>query len=409
MKKSAIFYILSLLMVTLMLPSCSDNDSTTSSEIPNEIAEKTVFVYMPWTGNLSSFLQQNITDMKAGIIKNGGLGNKQLIIYFATSATHGSLFRVKYENGKCIDDTIRSYENTEARGLAMNSATWIKYIANQVQSYAPANIYSMIIGGHGYGWITGADYDSITSTNKAKGEVFFNDSEVPITRTDSRWFGGLAIKTDVATLAKGLSDAGIKMQYILFDNCYMSNMETVYDLRNNADHIIACPTEIMAYGMPYESMWAQLSATAPDYNAICNEFYDFYNSYNRPYGTIAVTDCSEIDNMAKIMKDVYAKKTISECNTDSIQNLDGFNPPIFFDFGDYVNYICKDSAALLNKFNEEISRLVPYKAHTESYFTELSRYGTQENKKYSGLTISDPSTNVLTSKKNATAFYKATH
>lgn len=41
------------------------------------------------------------------------------------------------------------------------------------------------------------------------------------------------------------------MEYILFDDCYMSSLEAAYDLRHVTRHLIACPTEIMAYGMPY--------------------------------------------------------------------------------------------------------------------------------------------------------------
>lgn len=43
----------------------------------------------------------------------------------------------------------------------------------------------------------------------------------------------------------------MKMEYILFDDCYMSSLEAAYDLRHVTRHLIACPTEIMAYGMPY--------------------------------------------------------------------------------------------------------------------------------------------------------------
>ena len=46
---------------------------------------------------------------------------------------------------------------------------------------------------------------------------------VPMTR----YFGGLnaQYQTDITTLAKGISNAVLKMEYILFDDCYMSSIE----------------------------------------------------------------------------------------------------------------------------------------------------------------------------------------
>ena len=75
----------------------------------------------------------------------------------------------------------------------------------------------------------------------------------------------------------------------MFDDCNMTGVEVAYELRNNAHYIIGSPTEIMAYGMPYELLWRELSKTQPDYNHICTEFINFYNDYKYdgipyPYG-----------------------------------------------------------------------------------------------------------------------------
>lgn len=52
------------------------------------------------------------------------------------------------------------------------------------------------------------------------------------------------------------------MEYILFDDCYMSSLEVAYDLRHVTRHLIACPTEIMVYGMPYSHI-GEIPTTAP--------------------------------------------------------------------------------------------------------------------------------------------------
>ena len=58
----------------------------------------------------------------------------------------------------------------------------------------------------------------------------------------TRYFGGVTSddQTDISTLADAISDAGLKMEFILFDDCYMSSVEVAYDLRHVTGHIIAC-------------------------------------------------------------------------------------------------------------------------------------------------------------------------
>lgn len=92
----------------------------------------------------------------------------------------------------------------------------------------------------------------------------------------TRLFGGRESKyqTDITTLAEGISSAGLKMEYILFDDCYMSTVEVAYDLKNVTSHLIASTSEIMAYGMPYDKIGQYLIGNI-DYEKICDGFYSF--------------------------------------------------------------------------------------------------------------------------------------
>ena len=74
----------------------------------------------------------------------------------------------------------------------------------------------------------------------------------------------------------------------------MSSIEAAYYLKDVTHYLIACPTEIMAYGFPYHKCGKYLLGN-PDYEKVCKEFYNFYANYESPYGTIAVTDCTNLD------------------------------------------------------------------------------------------------------------------
>ena len=62
-------------------------------------------------------------------------------------------------------------------------------------------------------------------------------------------------------LAEGLSE--IKFDYVIFDVCFMSSIELLYDLKDNARYILASPAEIMGKGIPYHKVLPLLFSVSP--------------------------------------------------------------------------------------------------------------------------------------------------
>ena len=186
----------------------------------------------------------------------------------------------------------------------------------------------------------------------------------------------------------------------------MSNIETAYELKNVTKYLIASTSEIMSYGMPYSKIGIALLNN--NYEEIVNGFYTFYSSFIPPCGTIGVTDCREIETMVAIMHEINMAYPNGLDDTSDIQTLDGLSPTVFFDFGDYVAHLCKDQS-LLSAFNEQLSRLIPYKAHTETYYSNYTKH-TIPIKTFSGITISDPTkNNSVKADAINTKWYKTTH
>ena len=106
---------------------------------------------MPWTGsgqNLYDFFVNNIKDMKKGIVEQGGLNNTNLLVLIANSMDKSHLINVTYCDGKCYNDTLKTYDDG-----AMDTSDKMSALLNKVAEVAPAHIYSMMIGSHGVGWI----------------------------------------------------------------------------------------------------------------------------------------------------------------------------------------------------------------------------------------------------------------
>ncbi len=377
------------LFIVCVLISCNGDDKP-------ERVERTTFVYFPWTNNLTNYFYDNIADMEQ-VIKTSGLNGGKVLVFLATSATEAQMFEIVCKDGTPRRSVLKTYTNPQ-----YTTQAGITSILNDVKRFAPAESYAMIIGSHGMGWLPVAD-DKSKEPDAAHSRGDYECS------ADSRFFGGLypEYQTDISTLAGSIDACGMFMEYILFSGCYMSSLEAAYELRNVTKHIIASPTEVMAIGMPYREMGKYLFAENPDYRAICKAFYGFYSSYEDPFGTLAVIDCGELDGLAALMKCINQKYTFDTTFLDSIQRMDGYNPVLFYDYGDYVKALCGQDSDCFAQFTQQINRVVPYKVHTESFYS--ATYGVIPIKNYSGITTSEPSTNSEAQTYNQTQWYKDTH
>lgn len=350
----------------LCTTACTENDPNTPTE--PQTAEKTIFVFMPHSTNLYKYLLDNIAGMKRAIESNKGLGNTRLVVFIAKDKKQSALINIKYDKGVCKQDTLEKFYSPIY--LTTNGRV---ELLNKVKEYAPAHRYAMIVGCHGMGWIPSS--------------TVFN-------RNTLRYFGGLEkeYKIDIDDFATSIKAAGMKMQFIMFDDCYMSSMEVAYDLKDVTDYLIASTSEVMAYGMPYQNIYQHLMSAQPDYKALCNGFYEFYSNSGTPYGTIGVTDCRYMDEMAAMMKYINTKHTFDTDRLNNVQDLDGetFTPTIFFDFDDYVHNLCTNDNNTYKQFYALLQRLVPYKANTNYILSGKTRGETKVNH-FSGITISDPS------------------
>lgn len=381
-----------LLFSIIVLASCGGNDDPVDPFVPTK-TKNTLFVFMPYTANNNGYnslyenLKINLEDMEQAIKQEKGLGNSQLIVFISESIKTSHLIYIGYNKGKCQRDTLKTYTDYD-----YTTSDGITSLLTGIKQMAPADNYSMIIGCHGEGWMP-----------KPKS-------------TQTRYFGGTAIPIDISNFNEGIKNAGMKMNFILFDDCYMSGMEVAYQLRESSNYLIASTSEMMGYGIPYHLILKYMLADTPDYKAICEDFTNFYRTYKSgiqpmPYGTIAVTDLNYAEAMAIYMKKLNSTHTFDINKIDDLQDLDvqHFTPTVYFDFGSYLRVLCGDDAAAYAEATNILKDLVPYKGTTGKIFS-LAGQSELELKEFSGLTISDPSINSRAiEKKKQTAWWNATH
>ena len=405
----------------------TNNCSAEANESVSETAKQTILLFMPWSGSSSSegllpYIEDNIETIFEAVKKRGGLGNCRLMLFLSETRKKSTLYEVVYDTSKsvCKKNIVKEYSGqdyTTTEGLAG--------ILNEVKSHAPAHKYAMMLGCHGTGWTfkdTWRRYPYYAKSTGWPGVVTATAGErIPyagydgkLTDMHTRFIGSVSeidtYSIDIPTIAQAITDAGMKMQYIMFDDCYMADVEVAYELRNATDYLLASTSEVMAVGVPYSTVWPMLASGTPSYSGAVSTFYTYYINYPMPYGTFAAIDCSKMDELATAMSDINARYTLADEDRNRIQVLDGFDEPIFYDMGDYLEKLCTDSWDY-SQMMSLIESVVVSKCHTEYIYSFIYNYPRYiKVNTFSGITISDPSIHTVALEgKESTSWWKATH
>lgn len=445
----------SLIIATLFIVvgvSCSNGDSPDGPDVPVTPVGQTVFMFFPWSNNLLSDFRRTVEDMQT-VVAQRSMKDERIMVFMATSEREAVLFELKKQNGRCLTDTLQRYSDRP-----FTSRQWLTSLFSEVMTLAPASRYGMVVGCHGLAWVPvqgqqnvrkrlGSqeridEEDNLYKEEKIDKEGLYKEERIdkegddlmhfevqgPVT---TRFIGGTYPETQIETtdLADAMADAGLHTEYILFDACYMSSVEVAYELKDVTHYLIASPTEVLSYGFPYITMGKHLLGT-PNYKGIADSFISFYSSYNLPYGTVAVTDCTQLDALAAIAQQINAAATEQinaataeptngasegKLNTarsgknvpNGVQIMDGYSPTLFYDLGHLMSL--KDAGTVLTAaFAEQLDKTVPYKGHTGQYFTALKDTPV-DIKHYSGLNTSQGSLNHMADRLSETAWYKATN
>lgn len=397
--------------------SCSNGDSPDGPDVPVTPVGQTVFMFFPWSNSLLSDFRRTVEDMQT-VVAERSMKNERIMVFMATSEREAVLFELKKQNGRCLTDTLRRYSDRP-----FTSRQWLTSLFSEVMTLAPASRYGMVVGCHGLAWVPVQGQRNAQKRLGSQERIDEEDNLYKKERIDkegddlmhfevqgpvtTRFIGGTYPETQIETtdLADAMADAGFHTEYILFDACYMSSVEVAYELKDVTHYLIASPTEVLSYGFPYITMGKHLLGT-PNYKGIVDSFISFYSSYNLPYGTVAVTDCTQLDALAAIAQQINAADA-EQLVPNGVQIMDGYSPTLFYDLGHLMSL--KDAGTVLTAaFAEQLDKAVPYKGHTGQYFTALKDEPV-DIKHYSGLNTSQGSLNHMADRLSETAWYKATN
>jgi hypothetical protein len=170
--------------------------------------------------------------------------------------------------------------------------------------------------------------------------------------------------------------------FVILDDCFMSSVESLYDMRSLCRYIIASPTEIMDSGFPYDRVVKTLFGfddwtDGEAFRTVGRDYVDYYKTFNDyPYGTIAVIDMGQMDALAATVRDIFGgtHREPDAATAAGFQTYEGLETHVFYDFRQYIGY-CSLEGPLYDKFAAQLERTVIYKGHTEMFPTAFPSGG----------------------------------
>ncbi len=360
------------------------------------VTPQTTLMYMTGT-DLGSFFKKNIAAAKTAVTA-GALGYGRFLVFKHDDRTSGTLFELVLNNGVCEERVLQKYTD-----IASLTPECIERVVENVKQKAPAKKFNIIFSGHGAGWVLKDRLISTWRVGVARpNSIWEQDMSNPLLIT--RYMGSTNDGyLDISELRESLEATDTHFGYMLFDECFMSSVEVLYELRNLADYIVASPCEIMGNGFPYDIVLPELFenyGSDADLQGACQKFYEYYTKYSFPSGCIAMTVCDELESLAAITKEITSASN-KEVDTESLQVYERLERHVFYDLEEYTLALCDDEK-LRNDYIEQFDKTFPKdcRFHTERFFANIGpsessadnydAYYTTINY-YSGVTTSAPS------------------
>lgn len=272
--------------------------------------------------NLSKYTSNNLRSIVAGA-GNSAINKCNLLVYIDDLSGAPRLYKVG-RNGQCVVDSIRvkTYpEQNSADKDIMNA------IITDVFDTYPADEKGLFLWSHGTAWLP---------SNLNNLRAFGQDG--------SNWM-------EINDLKEALPNG---LDYIVFDACYMANVEVAYALKDRCGFILGSSAEIMGEGFPYSlTIPTLLSGTSLETRLIeaCDGFYNYYNSKTGDSQTanISLVRTAGLNDLASACKTLLSGRYVNGQMVDPSQNglqlqaLDYLTSPYsysyLYDFADYMSLL----------------------------------------------------------------------
>lgn len=369
------------------------------------IYDRTVLVYIAAENTLAPFFRSDINEMLQAV--DDIPENSRLIIYLDDTQMPRLISIERDQEGNPIQKTLFQYTSD----LDSGNPETLHQIMTWTTKHYPAHSYGLVLWSHGDGWV-------VANTNTPPMQ-----RSICIDNNQNTSYSDRGSKMDIAEMSEVLATFP-RLEFILFDACFMQSVEVAYELRHTTKHIVASPAEIPGPGAPYNRIVKPMFASPFDATKIADEYFKAYNDTDREnvlqdYGVLlSVVDCDLLEELASVTAEMIIKYADKESALD-MRDIQHYCPkpttsrPNFYDMNAYMMRLITDEADY-QRWHKALDRTMSYAAATPWWFSIYSNQGREmvDLNVYSGLSCyvpqSEDSYTELNTLFHTTSWYTAT-
>lgn len=333
--------------------------SSCEKYVPYEPAQKEVFLFYSASANdLENFIWKNVQSIQANYVPNK---EKDIYIFFKKKNGKATLSRLVGVKGNAELRTVKEYDEL----VSCAAVGTLDLVMNDISSLKNVTrVTDILLSSHGSSWtptifvggkLSGETYEPSSKSRAATGYSFGQEGDETI---------------NVDEIADILEKYNLNS--IIFDACNMCSIEVVYELRNCAKYILSSPAEILADGLNYPAITSYFTKeiTMESLRIMAEETYKLYLKQS---AIMTVTDCSKLDALAIVIKEITASYATEERNrlaTPKNMIRYDFKNGVAKDYLQYLNNLLDLADAPHNKapLQEAWGKTFPYVYTTEALF-----------------------------------------
>ena len=378
-----------LLMAALLtLTACGGNGNEIEEEPDWDAkADHTLLMYMMGDNNLSSYLEGNVRQAQNAIRDSVKAGRINLLVFKDTNKNNDnlpSLCWIHRSSATTLDTVpLLTYDHE----IDACDPDIVREVITTAFAQFGGTMKGMVIASHAKGWVPLLADKNYGASQSAKRNAIGLDSS-----TGTGQSGSL----ELWDLTDALSQAGIRLDYLIMDVCYAGTAEVAYQLRDVVHYMVGGTTEVQAAGMPYLNVVTRLAScqTASDlpealaYGAKC--YFDEnapYNQASRLGATIAVYDLTSMTTLAQAYQRLLAANAerlsalaaMAYTDPDQLASWSeqfqryGRHESVatryyYFDAKDYIDYLGEMDAADATTASQALSEVVVKEYHDTRFY-----------------------------------------
>lgn len=372
--------------------------------------DRTVLVYMAAENSLSykdasgkGFHEQDLDEMLVAAEVGDIPSNSRLLVYLDDTDLPRILSVEPGNKGRSVSRVLHNYTAEHNSG----DTETLRLVMEWVSENSPSTSYGLVFWSHGEAWLP-AKAPMQRSICVDNGRNSYSNS---------------GTKMNIDEVAAVLADFP-RLEFILFDACFMQAIEVAYELREVAHYVIASPAEIPNPGAPYERMVKPFFGIPFQASAVVNEYYQAYNDsvvsvfgYGpERYGvSLSVVDCDYLDDLAAMTAEMVTKY-VPQDNTPDLRGVQRYYPitssarPEYYDMNGYMSRLVTDSVDYA-RWKSLFDGAVPYAKSTAWWYSNDARMQYVDLENYGGVSCyvpQDVSTySSLNEKFRSTSWYSA--